>query len=579
MTAADAGWRAAERWVWERVVAGEEADFNVASPSVRDASDVAAWTDDPDSRTVRSTTIATMLFDAPWRDALPATGLKLRGALIPGGLDLMHLRLARPVWLEGCRIEGDLNLEDGQIEGQFSLDGSWIGGATNLKCGRFGFLSFVGTRFGGDLMARLAHVAFEFVATGARVRGDMLIGEITVGSELHLEGARITGTLNCDLIKAGMVVLGQPGVPTVVGRGIAMSGASIASQLFLGPLGVAAVPGEPAMVAQGMNVAAALVVQGVSARSNIDLSFSKFGSVDFNRAPSRLWRVEMHGVVVAGEFVLHAETQWRPGARLNLRNARVGAVQDDLGESWPASLYLHGFDPGRLGALGGQGTSYMTRPAQWFVEFLGRTAEVQQNPPALLWPQLPQFVRRIWPVPDGAPGWLCRLLVPVARDVGYRPSTYITFAERLRALGRVGPADLVAYEGREIDRRNAIFPRNLGLWMLRATMGYGIGYRYFRALYWVVGLAALCLVTAAIDASINGWHRTVFAHHPPIWVIYACISHVLPIVSLDKSYGDALPGQIAGPFGKAVFHIVTLCGWLLGGMLAAGLSGLTQRPK
>jgi hypothetical protein len=580
--APDPGWRAPERWVWQRVLAGQPADFNAHAPPTRDAARPADWPAGDDGRTVRAITIAAMLTRPPWCDALPVTGLKLLGGRIPGGLDLRHLRLARPLWLEGCRIEGEVVLEDAQIAGQLSFDGSWIGGTANLKCGRFGFVSCVGTRFSGDLLARMARVDYEFAAAGVRVRGDMLIGEMTIGSELHLEGARITGRLNLDLTQAKLLVLGMPGRPAVVGRGISMNGASFASDLQLGPLGVALPrddPQEAAILAQGLSVQGWLVIEGVSARQRLDFSFSRFGNVDFNRTPSLLGAVDMFGMAVAGNFLLRQGGRWRPGAMLNLRSARLGALQDEMLQAWPQKLQLHGFDPGRLGAFGSTtATSYMDRPAAWFLALLARTAETAQQQP-MLWRQLPRWLRRIWPVPGSAPHWLRPYLAPGERNIGYRASTYATFAQRLRDLGRVGPADLIAYESREIDRRNAIFPRRQALWLLRATMGYGIGAGYFRALYWVGGLAAVCLATAALDASLFGWHRSVFAKHSLIWVIYACIGHVLPIVSLDKAYGDALPGQIAGGVGKLVFHLVTLCGWLLGGMLAAGLSGLTQRPK
>ncbi len=225
--------------MWQRVQAGQPADFNAHAPPARDAARPADWPVGDDGRTVQAATIAAMLTRPPWCDALPVTGLKLLGGRIPGGLDLRHLRLARPLWLEACRIEGDVNLEDAQIAGQLSFDGSWIGGTANLKCGRFGFVSCVGTRFTGDLLARMARVDYEFAAAGVRVRGDMLIGEMTIGSELHLEGARITGRLNLDLTQAKLLVLGMPGRPAVVGRGISMNGASFASDLQLGPRGVA----------------------------------------------------------------------------------------------------------------------------------------------------------------------------------------------------------------------------------------------------------------------------------------------------------------------------------------------------
>ena len=113
----------------------------------------------------------------------------------------------------------------------------------------------------------------------------------------------------------------------------------------------------------------------------------------------------------------------------------------------------------------------------------------------------------------------------------------------------------------------------LGLWLLRLTVGYGLGRRYFRVLWWVGGFSLLGMVLL-----IN------FGEHSlPNWpsLFFASLDQLLPIVRLDKAH-DALifGGPTAEPQAdwlRYIFYLYKVIGWGLGSFIIAGLAGLTQR--
>lgn len=597
-------WTPAERWMWERARAGEVADFTTrdgASAAPRDPSRPAPWDNDRPRRTVRAATIIDILTRKPWTEALTASGLRIAGALLPDGLVLQHQRLSRPLWLEHCRIVGDLDLEETHIAGQFSLDGSCVTGATTISAMRVGYVSWKRTAFAGDVRAILARIQLNLIAEDARfggkldlggseIDGELALSRIEAGGTVNLGGAvvkgdvslreaTLKGDLHCDLLRARLFSTGQVSgaaavrATTIAGQ-VWFGGAVLTSALVLGPLrsefrGTAS--DAQAISGTRMQVGGWLWFWGVTASSPIDFSFSRIGGVDMRNPKGLLGQVQMHGTRVEGEFLLDHTTTWRADARLDLRNASIGSLQDSYPEdAWPRRIDLQGFHLDRLGGFGARkSSSFMDRPPEWFLSWLERTREwepVGDN----LWSLLPRWIRWFCPTYDRAPRALRLLLLPKTRNVGYRPSTYRMVATKLRELGRPTTANKIEFASREIERLNAVFPRSFGLWLLRVTIGYGIGGKYFWSLAWAGGLAVLCMIVGLADGHVD---------RPPSWWVFACIDHVLPIVSFEKEYGDTLPAKLGHWWSKAVFDGVTIISWSIGLMLAAGVAGLTQRAK
>jgi hypothetical protein len=294
----------------------------------------------------------------------------------------------------------------------------------------------------------------------------------------------------------------------------------------------------------------AFLCDGAIFKAKVYLIDANIGSnLDFSAA--RLTgRVDMTGCQVKDELRLGSSrdqpARWEQAALLVLRNAHVGALQDwwqynssdnSSDSSWPEALELEGFTFDRLGGLFGTGkeAKMMARPSRCYVEWLGK-------------------------------------------DSGSSPQPYEHLASLFRRAGEPGKANALLYVARE-RRRSAALSKveRWGLQFLRLTIGYGLGNRYFRVLWWVGGLSLLGMfvLIAAGQRSPESWLS--------LW--FASLDQFLPVIKLNKThdaliFGDssAHPPVDPQPYWVQVyFYLHKIVGWVLGSFVIAGLAGLTQR--
>jgi hypothetical protein len=180
-------------------------------------------------------------------------------------------------------------------------------------------------------------------------------------------------------------------------------------------------------------------------------------------------------------------------------------------------------------------------------------------------------------------GWL-------ARDLDFSPQPYEHLASLFKRAGDPNKANDILYAARERRRHLALSkvddrgrPKDrevlngIGLWALRLTIGYGLGNRYFRALWWVGGftLVGALVLMAGGQASA--------ARCPTLF--FASFDQLLPIITLDKAhdtliFGDSSARPKINPqpyWVRVYFYFHAMVGWLLGSFITAGLTGLTQR--
>jgi hypothetical protein len=175
-------------------------------------------------------------------------------------------------------------------------------------------------------------------------------------------------------------------------------------------------------------------------------------------------------------------------------------------------------------------------------------------------------------------------------DPARSPQPYEHLAEQFRKAGEPQKANDILYASRERQRRNAWskvlnngiqWQRAIGLSILKNTIGYGLGNRYFRVLWWVGGLTFMgtfVLITFGTHSLTNS--LTQF-----LSIFFASLDQLLPVVTLDKAHDVLIFGNLSAkltidpqPFGvRFYFYIHKLLGWVLGSFLVAGLSGLTQK--
>jgi hypothetical protein len=106
--------------------------------------------------------------------------------------------------------------------------------------------------------------------------------------------------------------------------------------------------------------------------------------------------------------------------------------------------------------------------------------------------------------------------------------------------------------------------------------GFGIGTYTFRVLYCVIGislLGAFYLKTRVKGVRSGG--------HGFFWCFGASLSRLLPVIEINKEFSDFFNDpkreRLTG-FQSAVFSIIGIIGFVLGAVLVAAVSGLTQNP-
>lgn len=154
----------------------------------------------------------------------------------------------------------------------------------------------------------------------------------------------------------------------------------------------------------------------------------------------------------------------------------------------------------------------------------------------------------------------------------YSPQPYEQCSKVLREAGQPDKANAVLYAGKERERASlrkpGVWPgwRWLGQSFLRATIGYGLGYRYCWSLIWAI---ALIYVGAVVFASSDAnWPKT-------IWRCFGySLDMMLPVVQLAKDHYDKV--DLNG-WQRYYFYFHQLSGFVLASVVLAGLAGVIRR--
>jgi hypothetical protein len=338
-------WRPSERWVWQRLCAGEIADFNARDGKTLDPSDPTGW---DDTRAVSAAFLETVMLQEPYRGALRHQGVRLVGAWFKEALDLESARLGHQLWLDGSRFEREVRLSDVKSPDALSLEGSYFARSLEMRRARIdGQLNLRGARCTGPLDLNALEVKSNLFM---RTEGD----RTAQFAEVDLRGARIDGQLN-------------------------LRGAHCTGPLDLGSLQVSShVLLEDAEVNRAIN-------EGLEGDGAIDLIFARLGG-NFHLDRLRVTTLDLTGATLQGELHLGTANddrpQWTGDAQLVLRNATIGALQcPPSPEAWP-SLELGGCTYRQLGGFSpaDPGAEMAARPADWFVDWLEKDRTFAPQP-------------------------------------------------------------------------------------------------------------------------------------------------------------------------------------------------------
>jgi hypothetical protein len=173
------------------------------------------------------------------------------------------------------------------------------------------------------------------------------------------------------------------------------------------------------------------------------------------------------------------------------------------------------------------------------------------------------------------------------RRVSFNPQPYTVFANYFQGEGDKEHADEIRYRSKfsemEDDYRQRNWMPALGLTVLWIVAGFGIGKdAFFHLLGTLAGSIVLGVIIISRSPVIRKacWDREkwgIKTKYNLLWLIGACVERLLPIIELRKEFRDFFEddASLTG-FQKVFFIVYSFWGWLLGILILAVLSGLTQ---
>ena len=529
-------WTPQEKFVWQRVAAGEIANFNTADGygGNLDPKTPEGW---PDNRVLRSAFLETILLKDPYRRNLTRRGVTIVGArfpeaielegaelqhrlglmdgLIENGADLRRLRSKYPISLTGSKIAGALHtngldldasllMRDGEftevelisahIGGQLALDGSKVTGKLNMN----------GLHVVRSLFMRDKAEFAEVELTTAHIGGQLELHDSKVTGKLDMNGLRVEQSLHMrDEAEFAEVDL----TSAHIGGRLILIGSKVNGTIDCDSVNV----GGDVFLSRGATFSGPINLIFAKIGQNLELAEGTFGG-----------QVDMTGARIGGELRLgsaqHSPPIWQADAALILRNASVDTIQD-LSDAWPARLDLNGFSYQSMGGIHAtEEDPMLERPVGWFKAWLGKQERYAAQP-------------------------------------------YERLAFCLKNHGKSEMATAIRYAGRERERKESS-GRWRYIWLTTFKYSVGYGYRPWRALGWA---AALVVLGAAV-LHISGEGSR---NHMPYGLAYS-FDMLLPIVKLREwHYKVDLIG-----WARYYFYVHKIMGYLLASFLIAGLSGL-----
>ena len=539
------GWNAAETWAWGQIAEGRVADFDALLGTVKGSGKQTYDRFGDPRRVIGAPFLRAVLTSEQLGGAIPPEGVRIRGAVFDGDLDIRDAVLTQLFGIIDSRFPGEVvfnrlrtstsvSFDGSTFEDELWLDSVRIGGNLNMTNGEF-----------DHVVLKTAHVDGDFAMSRSSVNGDVNLNGSTVGGSLFLKSGTFAGvdltnaTVGRQLITSGSTFNGTfEGGGLSTGGSLRMTdgskfgdvvlrGARIGDQLILSRSAFGGrLDGESMIVDQDL--------QMVDSRfaGPTHLPFIRVGgSVDVGGATLSV--LNLSGATVGNDFVLGGggnPVRWvgsidsdgrTRGPWMSLWNASVGGLVDDT-ESWPDSLQtlMRDFTYERLTPLNNDGQGIgQVRDTDWYVDWL-------------------------------------------ARDNSGSFQPYRQLARILASYGHDRKARTILVAGREWQRKQMPWwsLERWGLFVLRWTIRYGYGPGEFCALLW----ALLLVLIGATFARRKG--------KPWCDCLWYSIDMLLPGIQLSNRHRE-LPD-----WRRHYFRAHRLVGYALLLLVVAGLTGLTDPP-
>jgi hypothetical protein len=465
-------------------------------------------------------------------------GIILRNARVAGNVQMDGASLAEDLIGDALHVGVSLFMRStSQYPAQFK--------AVNLDSARISVnVDMDRATFDGEVSASLLQVGGSLVMRAARYNAGLILIGARIGDNLEM------GNSSFKLVRL---------TGANVNRNVIMEGATFDDDLEARALHVGAsffmgLTSEHNASFNKVDIGGARIVgdinlNGATFYGNLNANFAHIGG-NFDMRGATLAELDLSGSSIIGDFRLsgtsgsNPNTFWRikenkPG-RLKLRNTRVTNLMDTK-DAWPIHGYLDlegfrfthlgGFESGPESGKGGTDSEMRSRGMEWWDK----------------WAQL---------------------------DPEYSPSPYDQLAAALVASGDREAADEIHFLGRVQQRKKENWPSWLFSGFLQYTAGFGIGDRTFRVLYWVIAISA--------GTAIYLWKCVPAARkRGAMWCFGASFNRLLPVIELNKEFTDFFNDPKRTRLTDLqvfVFSTIGVVGWVLGAILVAAVSGLTQKP-
>jgi uncharacterized protein YjbI with pentapeptide repeats len=448
------------------------------------------------------------------------------------------------VTLSSARISGHVDMDGATFDGNVDANSLQVGGSLVMRSTTEHEASFKEVNLLG------ARIAGNVETGGAKFKRAVLRGA-NVTRNVLMEGATFDENLDASALQVGAsLFMGSAGAHKASFKGVDLSSASVS-----GHIDMRGATFEGEVKADSLQVREKLDMREVIGSHRITMNFAQI-SGNFDMRGATLAELDLSGATIGGDFRLSGpkdpktNTFWRiqknePG-RLSLRNTRIANLMDTK-DAWPRKGYLElggfrfthlgGFESGpeseRVGATEKSGTES---------EMRGRGMEWWDS-----WIKL---------------------------DPAYSPTPYEQLAAALIAAGDRAAADDIRYLGRVQQRETENWLSWIFSFFLQYVAGFGIGDRTFRVLYWVLAISAA--------GALYLWKSVPTARRRgAMWCFGASLSRLLPVIEINKEFTDFFndPKRARLTHWQVfVFSAIGVVGWVLGALLVAAVSGLTQKP-
>jgi hypothetical protein len=304
-------WTPQEKFVWERICAGKDADFNSApDPDYGGNLDPKKPDGWPKKRVLRPDFLQTILLKDPYRRALTQRGVIINGARFIDAIDLENAELQHPLTLSTSLIEKGANLVGLRSKYPIVFSGSKVTGVLSMSRmdldatllmrnkGEFAEVNLVNAHVGGELNLTGSKFTGKLNMNGLQGRGNLLMHGGAEFAELDLTAAHIRAVTLNDSKVIGKLTCFALEVDLVMYAGAAFDGPA--------DFRAAHIKGD-------------LYLTGGDFEKDVDFT----------------------GAEIGGSLVLNA-VQWSPGVTLTFRNAKIGLIPD-LADAWAPKLNIDGF--------------------------------------------------------------------------------------------------------------------------------------------------------------------------------------------------------------------------------------------